>query len=143
MSDQAGGGPSSWRAPPHWPQGTGAACCEVAESVADPQKYFLNNVRGSLSLLEASRAGGIDKVVFSSSAAVYGVPAAVPITEESPRLPCNTYGLTKAVFEQARDQATFRPVIEAVVKHLRDLPPVHRALVLALLRAAQSLPKHR
>jgi UDP-glucose 4-epimerase len=78
-----------------------AASCEVGESVADPAKYYANNVTRSLGLLDAAVAHGVRGVVFSSSAAVYGEPEALPIDEEQPTRPTNPYGETKLVFERA------------------------------------------
>jgi len=73
----------------------------VGESVEHPGKYYRNNVGNALVLLEAMRAHGVREIVFSSSAAVYGVPAEVPIGEDAPIAPINPYGRTKAIFEQA------------------------------------------
>ena len=61
-----------------------AAFTYVGESVADPGKYYRNNVAGTLSLLEAIRDHGIDRLVFSSTAATYGTPKSVPIQEDAP-----------------------------------------------------------
>ena len=71
----------------------------VGESVAQPLKYYRNNIGGAVSLLEAMRAAGCRTLVFSSSATVYGDPASVPITEDFPRLHTNPYGHTKLVIE--------------------------------------------
>lgn len=76
-----------------------AAFTYVGESVADPGKYYRNNVAGSLSLLEAMRDHGVAKLVFSSTAAVYGIPDSVPIAEEAPRRPINPYGESKWMIE--------------------------------------------
>ncbi|NKM58912.1 UDP-glucose 4-epimerase GalE [Rhizobium anhuiense] len=73
----------------------------VGESVDMPRKYYRNNVVGSLTLLEACLDQDIDRIVFSSSCATYGVPDSLPIREESPRLPVNPYGRTKLIFEMA------------------------------------------
>jgi len=73
----------------------------VGESVDMPRKYYRNNVVGSLTLLEACLDQNIDRIVFSSSCATYGVPASLPIREESPQLPVNPYGRTKLIFEMA------------------------------------------
>lgn len=78
-----------------------AAFASVPESVSDPAKYYQNNVVGALTLLDAMRSTGVGRVVFSSTAAVYGVPEVVPITEESPKQPINPYGFTKLAIEQA------------------------------------------
>jgi UDP-arabinose 4-epimerase len=78
-----------------------AAHAYVGESVASPQKYFRNNVVGALSLLDACVETGVQKFVFSSSCAVYGIPATLPIRESMPCNPVNPYGLTKMFFERA------------------------------------------
>lgn len=78
-----------------------AAASLVGESVADPLKYFDNNVGGSLSLLRAMRENGVRHIVFSSTAATYGEPVAIPITEDHPTAPTNPYGWTKLHIEQA------------------------------------------
>lgn len=78
-----------------------AASCEVGESMADPAKYYANNVTRSLGLLDAAVAHGVKGLVFSSSAAVYGEPDSLPIEEEHPVRPTNPYGETKLVFERA------------------------------------------
>lgn len=78
-----------------------AAHAYVGESVANPKKYFHNNVEGGLSLLNAALAAGVKKIIFSSTCAVYGVPEKVPIEEDTPRQPVNPYGVSKLFFEQA------------------------------------------
>lgn len=77
-----------------------AAFAYVGESVEAPAKYYRNNVGGTLSLLDACRGEGVDKLVFSSSCATYGVPDVLPITEAAPQRPINPYGRTKLVVEQ-------------------------------------------
>jgi UDP-glucose 4-epimerase len=72
-----------------------AASSQVGESVADPEKYWRNNVAGTLELLAAMRESGVRTLVFSSTAATYGEPATVPITEDAPTAPTNPYGATK------------------------------------------------
>ncbi|WP_026621938.1 UDP-arabinose 4-epimerase (plasmid) [Ensifer sp. WSM1721] len=76
-----------------------AASAYVGESVADPAKYYRNNVRGTLSLLDACRQVGLNKVIFSSSCATYGVPEVLPIDEATPQAPINPYGRTKLIAE--------------------------------------------
>ena len=76
-----------------------AAFIAVGESVADPGRYYRNNVGGSLNLLEAARDHGIGAFVFSSTAAVYGIPDAVPIPEGAPKQPINPYGHSKWMVE--------------------------------------------
>jgi UDP-arabinose 4-epimerase len=84
-----------------------AALSRVAESVADPALYYRNNVVGALALLEAMRAEKVTRFVFSSSAAVYGIPAVMPIGEDAPQAPINPYGETKRMIERAlRDYAS-------------------------------------
>ncbi len=78
-----------------------AARSLVGESVADPAKYYRDNVAGGIALLEAARVTGVRRIVFSSTAAVYGVPDTTPIEEDAPLRPINTYGETKRTFEGA------------------------------------------
>ena len=80
-----------------------AAASLVGESVNEPEKYMENNVAGTLSLLRAMRAAGTRNLVFSSTAATYGEPHFVPITEDHPTVPTNPYGLTKRFMEQAME----------------------------------------
>jgi UDP-glucose 4-epimerase len=76
-----------------------AADKAVGESVANPLKYFRNNLGGAVALMETMQAAGCEVLVFSSSATVYGDPASVPIREDFPRSHTNPYGLTKLVCE--------------------------------------------
>jgi UDP-glucose-4-epimerase GalE len=78
-----------------------AANAYVGESVQNPRKYFRNNVEGGLSLLNACLDAKVNKIVFSSTCAVYGEPSTIPIAENSPRQPANPYGVTKLMFEYA------------------------------------------
>ena len=78
-----------------------AARSLVAESVREPARYYRQNVAGGIALLDAARAAGVKRVVFSSTAAVYGVPEATPIPEDAPLRPINPYGETKRTFEGA------------------------------------------
>ena len=78
-----------------------AASSLVGESVTDPAKYYRNNVAAGLSLLEAMRACGVTRLVFSSTAAVYGEPEKQPIEETDAVAPTNPYGETKLAFERA------------------------------------------
>lgn len=78
-----------------------AASAAVGESVADPAKYYNNNVANTIGLLDAMRAAGARKLIFSSSAAVYGAPERVPVPETHPRSPVNPYGRTKLMMEEA------------------------------------------
>lgn len=77
-----------------------SADCLVGESVRDPLKYFKNNVKNSIQLLEIMDENDVKKIVFSSSAAVYGDPVRIPISEEHPCIPTNPYGETKWIFEK-------------------------------------------
>jgi UDP-glucose 4-epimerase len=77
-----------------------AADSLVGESVKEPLKYFNNNVKNSIQLIEVMNKYSIKKFVFSSSAAVYGEPKKVPILEENPCIPTNPYGETKWIFEK-------------------------------------------
>jgi UDP-glucose 4-epimerase len=77
-----------------------AAYAAVGDSVENPAKYYDNNVNGCFQLLEAMRAGGVDKIIFSSSAATYGEPMGIPIAEDHPQQPTNPYGETKLVMER-------------------------------------------
>jgi UDP-glucose 4-epimerase len=77
-----------------------AAFIEVAESSQQPLKYYHNNVSNTQTLLAAMEAAGVEKFVFSSTAAVYGMPKKVPITEDLPKEPINPYGETKFACEK-------------------------------------------
>jgi len=77
-----------------------AAKSLVPESMAAPQLYWANNVSGTLALLEAMRAAGVRRLVFSSTAATYGEPDTVPITEDAPTRPTNPYGASKLAVDQ-------------------------------------------
>ena len=76
-----------------------AAFIEAGESVEKPEKYFGNNTAKSLELLETMRAGGVQRIVFSSTAAVYGVPERILIEESDPLVPINSYGASKLCVE--------------------------------------------
>jgi len=77
-----------------------AAYAYVGESVTQPDKYYRNNVVGTLTLLEAMKDAGIHKFVFSSTCATYGIPTEVPIPETHPQAPINPYGATKLMVER-------------------------------------------
>jgi len=90
-----------------------AASACVHESMVEPRKYFRNNVESALSLLNTCMSCGIKTLVFSSSCAVYGVPAMIPIPDSAARMPVNPYGVSKLFFEhalEAYDNATPRYV---------------------------------
>jgi len=80
-----------------------AAYISVGESVREPGKYYDNNFSGVLNLLEAMRRSGVDKFIFSSTAAIFGEPAYVPIDEEHPKNPKSAYGDSKYGVERALD----------------------------------------
>lgn len=77
-----------------------SAYAYVGESVTDPDKYYRNNVIGTLTLVEAMLAASVKKFVFSSTCATYGVPNTVPIPEDHPQNPINPYGNTKLMVER-------------------------------------------
>jgi UDP-glucose-4-epimerase GalE len=87
-----------------------AALAEVGESVRQPERYLDVNVNGTAAVIAAARAAGVDRLVFSSTAAVYGEPERVPIDEDDPLSPANPYGATKLAaerrLERARDAGT-------------------------------------
>ncbi len=88
-----------------------AAFAYVDESNLKPTLYYQNNVGGTATLLEAMQECGVNKIVFSSSCAIYGTPSAVPITEEVPCAPINPYGTSKMICEQMlRDCAAAFPL---------------------------------
>ncbi|MEG6585295.1 UDP-glucose 4-epimerase GalE [Dendrosporobacter sp. 1207_IL3150] len=78
-----------------------AAFSLVGESMQNPRAYYQNNVQGTLNLLEVMLESGVNKLVFSSTAAVYGEPECVPITEAAAKNPTNVYGRTKLIMENA------------------------------------------
>lgn len=98
----------------------------VGESVAQPLKYYENNVGGTLTLCEAMAAAGVRKLVFSSSATVYGDPESVPLREDHPIRPTNPYGQSKAMVETI----------------LRDLFRADPAWKIALLRYFNPVGAH-
>lgn len=95
----------------------------VGESVAKPLRYYENNVGGTLALLETMARYDVRRIVFSSSATVYGEPQCLPLTEDHPLAPCNPYGQTKAMIEQIlRDEAAASPTFRHAT--LRYFNPV-------------------
>lgn len=78
-----------------------AAFALVGESVSNPDKYFKNNITGTLNLLNAMQQSGCKKIIFSSTCAVYGIPEKLPLNETHPINPINPYGFTKRVIEQS------------------------------------------
>jgi len=78
-----------------------ASFIQVGESVQHPDKYYRNNVTYTLGLLDAMRAHGVNKFIFSSTAATFGEPQYTPMDEQHPQQPINPYGRTKLMVEQA------------------------------------------
>lgn len=77
-----------------------AAFIEAGESMENPSKYFNNNSVGTLSLLDAMIETGVNNLIFSSTAALYGYPDRIPIPEDSPLVPVNPYGESKLIIEK-------------------------------------------
>jgi len=80
-----------------------AAEALVGPSMTDPARYFVNNTAAPLALLDTMREHGVDRIIFSSTAAVYGEPESVPILEDAPKQPSNSYGESKLMFERMLD----------------------------------------
>ena len=80
-----------------------AGSIEAGESITDPKRFFNNNLVCGLNLLETMLDHNVKKIIFSSSAAVYGEPKKMPINETDLKIPTNVYGLTKLMFEQVLD----------------------------------------
>lgn len=78
-----------------------AALSVVGESVAYPSRYYRSNIAGTIELLDAMRRASVENIVFSSTAAVYGIPAVSPIVEDIAKAPINPYGFTKLAIEHA------------------------------------------
>ena len=77
-----------------------AAFSLVGESMQDPGKYFRNNLANAINLADAARYGNVKRIVFSSTAATFGIPESVPIAEDAPQKPINPYGESKLCFEK-------------------------------------------
>lgn len=80
-----------------------AAFAEVGESVSDPQKYYMNNVIGSINLFQAMLQNNVSKIIFSSTCATFGEPKKIPIDEEHQQCPSNPYGASKLMIERILD----------------------------------------
>lgn len=90
----------------------------VPESVTDPLKYYRNNTAASRALLEAAVTGGVRHFIFSSTAAVYGIPEVSPIVEDSAKVPINPYGSSKLMTEwMLRDVAAVHPLNFGVLRY--------------------------
>lgn len=95
-----------------------AAHTIVPESVADPLKYYRNNTCNTRNLLECCAEAGVRRFIFSSTAAVYGIPAAVPVTEAAPTLPINPYGMSKLMSEHMlRDLSAATPLRHVILRY--------------------------
>ncbi|MGR5062766.1 UDP-glucose 4-epimerase GalE [Photobacterium sp. DNB22_13_2] len=99
----------------------------VGESVEKPLEYYDNNVHGTLVLVEAMRAAGVNSLIFSSSATVYGDPASVPITENFPTSATNPYGRSKLMVEEC----------------LTDIQKAHPEMSITLLRYFNPVGSHQ
>jgi UDP-glucose 4-epimerase len=125
-----------------------AARSLVGESLRDPARYYRDNVAGGVVLLEAARQAGVDRFVFSSTAAVYGIPDTTPIREDAPLRPINTYGETKRTFEGAlrfygqayglRSVALRYFNVAGATEHLGELHEPETHLIPNVLRAAET-----
>ncbi|AQR74963.1 UDP-glucose 4-epimerase GalE [Sphingomonas sp. LM7] len=90
----------------------------VPESVSDPLKYYRNNTVASRSLIESAVASGVKHFIFSSTAATYGIPEKVPVSEDSPKVPINPYGMSKLMTEfMLRDVAAAHPINYAALRY--------------------------
>lgn len=90
----------------------------VGESMTHPERYFSNNVLGSLALFDTALQAGVRHIVFSSSCATYGIPEHLPITEDAPQFPVNPYGETKLIAERAlRWYAAAHPLTWTILRY--------------------------
>ena len=95
-----------------------AAAIEVGESVRDPISFYDNNVSGTISLLRAAQAAGVDKLVFSSTCATYGTPCRLPMDESHYQLPINPYGRSKLIVEQIlKDLDSYRGFRSVILRY--------------------------
>ncbi|WP_419838586.1 UDP-glucose 4-epimerase GalE [Candidatus Poriferisodalis sp.] len=99
-----------------------AACKSVPESFSEPLRYYRNNLLSTLNLAEVAIERGIDRLVFSSSAVVYGMPEQLPVTEETAPAPRSPYGTTKLICERILADASACSALQAVI--LRYFNPV-------------------
>jgi UDP-glucose 4-epimerase len=106
-----------------------AAAIEVGESFRDPSGYYDNNVAGTITLLRAAQAAAIDKLVFSSTCATYGIPSSIPMNEAHAQSPINPYGRSKLIVEQ-------------ILKDV-DLHQGFRSFILRYFNAAGADPEGR
>ncbi|MEA3031156.1 MAG: UDP-glucose 4-epimerase [Sphingomonadales bacterium] len=90
----------------------------VPESVAQPLEYYHNNTVKSRALIESAVAGGVRHFIFSSTAAAYGIPAAIPVSEEAPAAPINPYGASKLMTERMlTDAAAAHPLNAGILRY--------------------------
>jgi UDP-arabinose 4-epimerase len=133
-----------------------AAFAYVAESIADPALYYRNNVVGTLDLLDAMRAAGVGRLVFSSTCATYGVASARAIREDDPQNPINPYGATKLMIERIlRDQGAAYGLNAIILRYFNaagadpdleigeDHDPEPHAIPLAIYAAMGRTPAFR
>jgi UDP-glucose 4-epimerase len=104
-----------------------AAKSLVAESVADPALYWRSNLGGTLALLDAMRIAGVRKLVFSSTAATYGEPETMPISETAPARPTNPYGASKLAVDTALAEHARMHGLGAVSLRYFNVAGAHRA----------------
>lgn len=104
----------------------------VGESVVDPLKYYENNVSATVNLLQGMRANGINNIIFSSTAAVYGEPEIIPVTENSPvQLPSSPYGNTKKIIEEIiRDVTVAESDFRAVLLRYFNVAGAHDSVLI-------------
>ena len=128
-----------------------AALAEVGESVAEPERYFSVNVDGTAAVVEAAVAAGAPRLVFSSTAAVYGAPERTPIDESDTLGPANPYGETKLAGERLLQEARSRGALAATAlryfnacgadgAHGEDHDPESHLIPLALRAARDGTP---
>jgi UDP-glucose 4-epimerase len=95
-----------------------AGLIEVAESVANPMAFFDNNVSGSINLFAAALQAGVDKIVFSSTCATYGIPQDIPMRENHPQLPVSPYGTSKLLVEQIlKDLSSYQGLRSVILRY--------------------------
>src|SRR5262245_3431897 len=99
-----------------------AASSLVGESVENPHLYFTNNITAGITLLDAMLSCGVKRLVFSSTAAVYGAPEIIPITEDAPQSPTNPYGESKLAFERML-HCMMKPIKCATSACVTSMPP--------------------
>lgn len=91
-----------------------AAFIEVGLSMVDPLSFYTNNLHGGITVLEAMRHTGVNHFVLSSTAAVYGTPKVIPVTEDAPKAPINPYGSSKIMLEEVLKDASYAHGIRSV-----------------------------